>query len=109
MIEAKKWQVKLIQAAEDELDEMCGNGTITQDEQLVIRKWAQAIVEGGPEAVRGDDNVWRDHELKAEWVGHRASWFSHRGRLIYQIDEDVVRVRVVRITATHDYSKEKKR
>jgi mRNA-degrading endonuclease YafQ of YafQ-DinJ toxin-antitoxin module len=109
MDKVANWQVKLMRAAEHDLVEMCRNGTITEDEQIVIQKWAQTIIEGGPHAVRGDDKIWKDHELKSEWLGHRASSFSSRGRLIYQIDENIVRVRIVRITATHDYSKEQGR
>jgi mRNA-degrading endonuclease YafQ of YafQ-DinJ toxin-antitoxin module len=51
--------------------------------------------------------MWADHPLYAEWRGHRASSFSHSGRIIYKIEEQVVTVAVVRITTAHDYRRKK--
>lgn len=47
---------------------------------------------------------WRDHDLDGKWKGHWAVFFSHEGRIIYRVEKARVIVRVVRVTATHDYS-----
>jgi transcriptional regulator with XRE-family HTH domain len=43
--------------------------------------------------------MWADHPLYGDWRGHRASSFSHSGRIIYKVEEHVITVTVVRITA----------
>ncbi len=105
----QRWEVKVASKAGQDIAQMVRDGTLTDDDQIVIRQWAQSISEFGPESVRVAGSVWRDHELSGEWVGHRASSFSNRGRIIYRIEDKVIRVVVVRVTATHDYEKEKKR
>jgi mRNA-degrading endonuclease YafQ of YafQ-DinJ toxin-antitoxin module len=100
------WKVKVAKAAEQDLEEMAKSGTLSDDDKIVIRKWAQTIIEDGPEALRVEGSIWKDHELTGQWADHRASSFSPSGRMI---DGNVVRVTVVRITPTHDYEKENKR
>jgi mRNA-degrading endonuclease YafQ of YafQ-DinJ toxin-antitoxin module len=47
---------------------------------------------------------WRDHDLAGEWKGHRAISFSYTGRII-RVENEKIIVRVVRVTADHDYRK----
>ena len=103
------WEVKVTSRAGQDIAQMVKDGTLTEEDQIVIRQWGQSIAEFGPESVRTPGSIWRDHELSGEWAGHRASSFSNRGRIIYRVENKVIRVIVVRVTATHDYEKEKKR
>lgn len=102
------WEVKVTAKASQDVARMLADGVLTEHDRLVIRQWAQSIIEFGPESVRIEGSVWKDHELHGEWAGHRASNFSTRGRIIYKIEGRLVRVLVVKITATHDYEKENK-
>jgi mRNA-degrading endonuclease YafQ of YafQ-DinJ toxin-antitoxin module len=102
------WEVKVTAKASQDIARMLRDGVLTEDDQIVIRQWAHSMIEFGPESVRIEGSVWKDHELRGEWAGHRASSFSTRGRIIYKIEDNLVRILVVRITATHDYDKEKK-
>ncbi len=95
--------------AGDDLEEMERNGTLSDLDKQTIQTWGQTVAEHGPEVLRKPGAPWRDHELKAEWAGHRSSCYSTSGRIIYRIEDRVVRVVVVRITATHDYEKGKKK
>lgn len=105
----QRWEVKVTSRAGQDIAQMVKDGTLTEEDQIIIRQWGQSIIDFGPELLRVRGSVWRDHELSGEWVGHRSSSFSNRGRIIYRIEDKVVRVLVVRVTATHDYEKEKKR
>lgn len=106
---ANNWKVKIDEKFEKELQELIRRRHLNEDDQLVIATWIREIEEHGPEYVRGDDKVWRDHELSGEWAGHRASSYSSAGRIIYRIEDDEIIVIVVRMTATHDYKKKRKR
>jgi mRNA-degrading endonuclease YafQ of YafQ-DinJ toxin-antitoxin module len=102
------WDVKITTKAGQDMARMLKDGVLTEDDQIVIRQWAQSIIDFGPESIRVEGSIWKDHELSGEWAGHRASSFSTRGRIIYKIEGQLVRVLVVRVTAIHDYEEEKK-
>lgn len=102
------WQVKITAKASQDIARMVNDGILTDDDRIVIRQWAQSIIDHGPESICVEGSVWKDHELSGEWAGHRASSFSTRGRIIYKVEDKLVRVMVVRITAIHDYRKEKR-
>lgn len=97
------WQVKI----EDEAYETLESGELTKSDLEVIHQWAKLVNEDGPAALQMSPQIWADHELYDEWKGYRASSFSYKGRIIYKVKEKIVTVTVVRITAEHDYKKEK--
>ena len=97
-----RWHVKIDPGAE----EFFKKDVLSDDDKLVLRKWAQTIIEHGPEELQTTPSVWADHALYGEWLGYRASSFSHRGRIIYRVERQIVTVVVVKLTATHDYQKE---
>src|SRR5688500_18925955 len=81
---------------------------LTTADKIVIQKWAELVRDRGPSVLHERPGVWADHPLYGEWRGHRASSFSHSGRIIYKVEERVVTVAVVRITTDHDYRRRKK-
>ena len=98
-----KWQVRIT----DEASKMFTSKALTTDDKIVIQKWAELVRDQGPEALTERPGMWADHALYGEWRGHRASSFSHSGRIIYKVEERVVTVSVVRITTNHDYRRKK--
>ncbi len=80
---------------------------LTTDDKIVIQKWAELVRDLGPECLAARPGMWADHALYGEWRGHRASSFSHVGRIIYKVEQQVVTVAVVRITTDHDYRRKK--
>lgn len=96
------WQVKIT----SEAAEAFKTDELTDDDKVVIRKWAQTIIEHGPEELQKTPGVWADHPLYGEWKGHRSSSFSYRGRIIYRVEEKIVTAVVVKITTKHDYKKD---
>ena len=102
MIGRSKWQVKIEREAED----VFKGSKLTPDDRLIIRKWAQTIIDQGPESLQAAPSIWADHALSGEWRGCRASSFSNRGRIIYRVERQIVTVVVIRITTTHDYKRD---
>lgn len=98
-----KWDVRIT----DEASKVFASKALTTDDRIVIQKWAELVRDNGPEALTERPGVWADHPLYGEWRGHRASSFSHSGRIIYRVEERVVTVSVVRITTDHDYRRKK--
>ncbi|MCP4992627.1 MAG: type II toxin-antitoxin system mRNA interferase toxin, RelE/StbE family, partial [Gammaproteobacteria bacterium] len=45
---------------------------------------------------------FNDESLSGEWKGHRSSRLNTQYRVIYQVDQDRVLVKVMRVTP-HDY------
>lgn len=77
-------------------------GKISSDDIKVIKRWVFEVESEGIE--HAQKNVtWRDHELSGKWKNHRAISFSFSGRVIYKIEDDKIIIRVVRVTAQHDY------
>lgn len=95
------WQVKIV----DEAAKVFEGDELTTEDRIVIQKWAETVAEHGPDELKKHPTIWRDHELYDEWKGHRASSFSYKGRIIYQVKDKVVTVIVMRITTDHDYKK----
>ena len=71
---------------------------------MVINSWIRQVTFHGPESIRGDYK-WADHALSDEWNGCRSSAFSNRGRILYRIEEQIIKVLIARITDVHDYEK----
>ncbi|MBX9767613.1 MAG: hypothetical protein K2X47_10115 [Bdellovibrionales bacterium] len=97
------WHVKI----DDKAAKIFESHELTEDDKIVIQTWAQTVAEHGPDELQKRPSVWADHPLTGEWRGYRASSFSYKGRIIYQVKDKIVTVIVVRITADHNYKKEK--
>ena len=98
-----KWNVHIT----DEASKVFESKALTTDDRIVIQKWAELVRDHGPEALTKRPGMWADHALYGEWRGHRASSFSHSGRIIYKVEDQVVTVSVVRVTTDHDYRRKK--
>src|SRR6478609_5541751 len=98
-----KWNVHIT----DEASKVFESKALTTDDRIVIQKWAELVRGHGPEASTKRPGMWADHALYGAWRGHRASSFSHSGRIIYKVEDQVVTVSVVRITTDHDYRRKK--
>ena len=96
------WRVRIT----SEAAEAFKTNELTDDDKLVIRKWAQTIFEHSPEELQRAPSIWADPPLYGKWKGHRSSSFSYRGRIIYRVEKKVVTVVVVKITTKHDYKKD---
>jgi addiction module RelE/StbE family toxin len=64
-------------------------------------KWKDIVAISGPEGLRSIKG-FRDEALQGEWKGYRSSRLNQQYRVIYQIERDMILVKVVRVTA-HDY------
>jgi mRNA-degrading endonuclease YafQ of YafQ-DinJ toxin-antitoxin module len=87
-----------------EVEKLIKSGRISKADEEVLAAWVRQISLHGPESVRVDKK-WADHELEGDWLGYRSSSFSVRGRIIYRIEEKVVKIKIARITDVHDYRK----
>jgi mRNA-degrading endonuclease YafQ of YafQ-DinJ toxin-antitoxin module len=103
------WKVEFESAkVEREVLRLMQSGSISTEDRLVITAWIRQVSFEGPEAVRGDKR-WADHELEDDWDGFRSSCYSNRGRIIYRVEEKVIKILIARITPDHNYVKEKKK
>src|SRR5437773_1252032 len=100
----KKWSVEMTKEAEATLRLDFTAGKITPEDVKVIKRWIADVEEQGLEYAQNRSD-WRDHDLEGEWKGHRAISFSIKGRVIYQVENEKVVVRVVRVTVDHNYKK----
>ncbi len=100
----KRWSVEMTKEAEKNFRLDFKIGKFTLDDVKVIKRWIADLEEQGLEFVQHKAD-WRDHSLAGKWEGHRAISFSYRGRVIYQVENEKIIVRVVRVTADHDYKK----
>lgn len=98
----KRWTVEMTVDAEVKLRQDFNSGKIESSDIKVIKRWISDIEENGLEVTQSKPD-WRDHELDGVWKNHRAISFSYSGRLIYRIENERVVVKVVRVTADHDY------
>jgi addiction module RelE/StbE family toxin len=64
-------------------------------------KWKDIVVISGPQGLRNIKG-FRDEALVGEWKGYRSSRLNLQYRIIYQIENDKVLVRVENVTP-HDY------
>lgn len=100
------WKVLFIADAEKDIRSLLKSGHLSGSDREVIATWIKQVQEFGPDSLRTSSNFWHDHDLHNEWRGHRASAYSFKGRIIYRVEEKKIIVVVVKVTATHDYSKE---
>ncbi len=120
-----RWTVKEESSVGESLKKAFSQGEVTLADIEVMRVWVRQVEEYGPESLRktwnlkeatkaldeailnrkpSEINFWNDHDLVNEWKGHRSSSFSRMGRIIYKIDDGIIKiVKVVKITATHSY------
>jgi len=102
------WKVKFENIrAQADVERLIRTGRITKADEEVLAAWVRQISLHGPEAIRGDRR-WADHDLTGEWRGCRSSAFSYRGRVIYRVEAEVVKIHIARITDEHDYKRGKK-
>lgn len=87
-----------------EVERLIKAGRISKADEEVLAAWVRQISLHGPESIRSDKK-WADHDLEGGWLGYRSSSFSVRGRIIYRIEEKVVKIKIARITDVHDYRK----
>lgn len=87
-----------------EVEKLKASGEISESEQKLIAAWIRQVQHHGPESVQGR-GFWDDHALDHEWSGYRASCFGPRGRIIYRIEGEVVKVKIARVTNKHNYRK----
>lgn len=92
----------------DEAAEIFKGKILSADDLETIQTWTKTVVKYGPDKLQEHPNKWADHPLFGKWSGHRSSSFSYKGRIIYKVEAQVVRVLVVRITADHDYWRKEK-
>jgi len=95
-----------------ELSKKCGNDlsrlvkekSISKDELIVIRTWLREMKNFGPDYI-SSCGYWDDHSLGKDREGQRASSFSISERIIYKVLKKKINVKVIRITADHNYKK----
>jgi addiction module RelE/StbE family toxin len=71
--------------------------------QEKFEKWKDIVVVQGPKGlleIRG----FRDHPLKGEWQGARASRLNEQWRVIYCVVANDIKILVMEVTP-HDYRK----
>ena len=64
-------------------------------------KWKDIVTISGPQGLRVIKG-FRDEALRGDWKGHRSSRLGDQYRVIYQVEEQEVVVKVIDLTA-HDY------
>jgi mRNA-degrading endonuclease YafQ of YafQ-DinJ toxin-antitoxin module len=97
------WKVEFeSHQAETEAERLINDGSLSLEDRRVITAWIRQVSLQGPDSIRRDKR-WADHPLEREWKGYRSSAFSNKGRIIYRIEEKVVKVLIERITVEHDY------
>ena len=65
--------------------------------------WKQVLMLSGPKTLR-DIIGYKDHALKGEWKGARASYLNRQWRVIYHVDKKEIIIFVLEINP-HDYRK----
>jgi mRNA-degrading endonuclease YafQ of YafQ-DinJ toxin-antitoxin module len=91
--------------AQDTVEAMIRNGELNQTEQSLLHEWVRQVAFHGPTSLQGAKQKWNDHALEGNWAGYRASAFSNRGRIIYRVEGQTVRVLIARVTTTHNYKR----
>lgn len=102
-----RWCVMMESQAEEELRRMLQHQILSSADIKVLLRWISDMEEFGPKFI-SNSSEWHDHALEREWFGHRSSAFSHSGRIIYKVMEDLIVVKVAKITTDHDYKKIKR-
>ena len=65
-------------------------------------KWKDIARLSGPAGLRAIKG-FHDEALSGQWKGFRSSAYSYSGRIIYQVLETKIIVKVVQITPDHNY------
>ena len=100
------WQVEFESSKiEAETKKLLRSKKITDEDRLVISTWIRQISEEGPESIQ-TENRWDDHALTDKWKGYRSSCFSYSGRIIYKIEDKIIKILIARVTPDHDYKKD---
>jgi mRNA-degrading endonuclease YafQ of YafQ-DinJ toxin-antitoxin module len=104
--EASMWKVLFTEKCEKEIRGLLKSGLLSEDDRRVLSIWIKQVKKHGPDSLREGShlNNWNDHDLDRKWSGYRASSYSFSGRIIYKVENEVITVKVVRITPEHDYS-----
>lgn len=102
-----KWKVKVGSKCEEGIRELLKTKRISVLEIGIIKEWILRVSEEGPYSLDDYENFnFRHHPLERNWKGYFASSFSFSGRIIYKIEDNIVRVEVVKITPDHDYKRD---
>ena len=88
--------------SQKEVENLLKSKKLSNEDRIVISTWIRQISEEGPESIQ-KERRWDDHELFDNWAGYRSSCFSYSGRIIYKIENDIVKILISRITSEHDY------
>lgn len=68
-----------------------------------FEKWKEIAQLEGPKGLH-EIKAFRDHSLKGEWQGARASSLNYQWRVIYLVKSKEVKILVLEVTP-HDYRK----
>ncbi len=96
------FKVVFTQKCSQEISLLKKEGALSQEDLLIIRAWVQEMASFGPEYIKGCGH-WNDHPLRGKRAGERSSSFSKSGRIIYRITGDKILIRVLKVTAQHEY------
>jgi mRNA-degrading endonuclease YafQ of YafQ-DinJ toxin-antitoxin module len=96
------FNVTLTKKCSSDLLKQKKNGSLSENDLIVIRTWINEMSIFGPDYIRTCGH-WNDHELKGNRAGQRSSAFSHEGRIIYKIKKSKVEISIIKITSDHDY------
>ena len=89
---------------EKEVEELIKKKILSTEDRIVISAWIRQISEEGPESIQNEKR-WDDHELYDNWKGYRSSCFSNSGRVIYKIEDQMIKILIARITSDHNYKR----
>jgi addiction module RelE/StbE family toxin len=71
--------------------------------QEKFEKWKDIVQLQGPKGLH-EIKEFRDHPLKGEWQGSRASRLNNQWRVIYYVVANEIKILVMEVTP-HDYRK----
>lgn len=98
------WKVQINSKVEKEIVQLIKNGSLSLDDQIVIRNWINFVEKNGPEAL-SENSFWNDHALTREkkWKDCRSSSYCYSGRIIYKVLNNKIIIEVLRISPDHNY------
>ena len=89
------WSVLISKSSDKELRKM------PVDIRDSFDAWRNLVEMSGPGPLKLINGYW-DHPLKSDWEGARASSLNKQWRVIYVIEEQEIKVLILKITP-HDY------
>jgi len=95
------FKVVLTKKCSNNLVKQKKEGSLSDDDFILIRTWISEMSIFGPDYIESCGN-WNDHELKGDRIGQRSSSFSSGGRIIYKVKNNKIEISVVKITAEHN-------